>query len=174
MMVIWSYLGVLYEKVFHIFIVYIDPLVKRETPLRSFADNLGLTLDTLTNSNPFLILDIDNFHAKTYNLYYKDKTSYKGLKTDAITSQFGSEKLNNEPTHIIENSSSCIDLTFTIHSKVAMESGVDSSFHPNCHHQTVFTKSDLRMVYPPPYERENWHYDKANTDLSRRSIHESS
>ena len=47
MMVIWSYLGVLYEKVFHIFVVYIDPLVKRETPLRSFADNLGLTLDSL-------------------------------------------------------------------------------------------------------------------------------
>ena len=154
------------------FFVYIDPLTKLQTPLRSFADNLGLTLDTLTDKYPFLILGIDDFNAKTSNLYKKDTTSYKGLKINAITSQFGSQQLINEPTHTTENSSWCIDLTFTIQPKLVMESGVHSSFHPNCHHHTVFAKSKLKVVYPPLYERENWHYDKANTYLIRRSIHE--
>ena len=28
----------------------------------------------------------------------------------------------------------------------------------------------MYQVYPPPYEREIWHYEKANADLIRRSI----
>ena len=51
-----------------------------------------------------------------------------------------------------------------------MESGVHSSLHPNCHHQIVFAKINLKIYYPPPYEREIWHYEKANADLIRRSI----
>ena len=31
---------------------------------------------------------------------------------------------------------------------------------------------NLRILYPPPYQCEIWHYDKASTDLIRRSIHE--
>ena len=51
-----------------------------------------------------------------------------------------------------------------------MESGVDFPLHPNCHHQIVFAKINLKIYYPPPYERDIWHYEKANADLIRRSI----
>ena len=51
-----------------------------------------------------------------------------------------------------------------------MEFGAHSSLHPNCHHQIVFAKINLKIYYPPPYEREIWHYEKANADLIRRSI----
>ena len=51
-----------------------------------------------------------------------------------------------------------------------MESGVHSSLHPNCHHQIVFGEINLKICYPPPYERESCHYEKANVDLIRRSI----
>ena len=51
-----------------------------------------------------------------------------------------------------------------------IESGVHPSLHPNCHHQIVFEKFNLDIVYPPPYEREIWHYQKANVDLIKRAI----
>ena len=51
-----------------------------------------------------------------------------------------------------------------------MESSVHASLHPNCHHQIVFAKINLKICYPPPYEREIWHYDKVNAELIRRSI----
>ena len=51
-----------------------------------------------------------------------------------------------------------------------MESDVHSSLHPNCHHQTVFAKINLKICYPPPYEREIWHYEKDNAGLIHRSI----
>ena len=76
----------------------------------------------------------------------------------------------NEPTYLTSNSSSCIDLMFTSQPNLVMESGVHSSLHPNCHHQIVFAKINLKIYYPPPYERQIWHYEKANADLIRRSI----
>ena len=30
-----------------------------------------------------------------------------------------------------------------------MESGVHSSFYPNCHHQIVFAKFNLKIFHPP-------------------------
>ena len=47
-----------------------------------------------------------------------------------------------------------------------------SSLHPNCHHQITYAKFNLKIYYPPPYEREIWHYEKANVDHIRRSIDE--
>ena len=81
-------------------------------------------------------------------------------------------KLINEPTHLTGNSSSCIDIIFTSQSSLVMESGVHFSLHPNFHHRIVFAKFNLKIYYPPPYELQIWHYDKANTDLIHRSIHE--
>ena len=51
-----------------------------------------------------------------------------------------------------------------------MESGVHSSLHPNCHHQIVFTKINLKICCPPLYEREIWHHEKANADFICRSF----
>ena len=53
-----------------------------------------------------------------------------------------------------------------------MESGVHSSLHENCHHQITFAKFNLKIYYPPPYEREVWHYQKANSENIRKAINE--
>ena len=76
----------------------------------------------------------------------------------------------NEPTHILESSSSYIDLIFTSQPKLITESGVHPSLHPNSHHQIIFGKFDLEIHYLPPYFREVWHYQDENTDLIKRAI----
>ena len=53
-----------------------------------------------------------------------------------------------------------------------MSSGIHSSLHQNCHHQIVFAKFSLKAHYPPPYEREVWHFKKPNTDYIKRAINE--
>ena len=35
-----------------------------------------------------------------------------------------------------------------------MESGEHSSLLENCHHQIIYAKFNLKIYYPPPYERE--------------------
>ena len=76
----------------------------------------------------------------------------------------------NEHTHILESSSSCIDLIFTSQPNLITESGVHPPLHPNSHHQIIFAKFNLEIHHPPPYFREVCHYHDANTDLIRRAI----
>ena len=63
-----------------------------------------------------------------------------------------------------------IDLIFTSQPNIVVESGVHPSLHPNCHHQIIFAKFNLKIYYPPPYLREVWHYKEANADLIKRAI----
>ena len=53
-----------------------------------------------------------------------------------------------------------------------MESEVHSSLHSNRHHHITFAKFNLKIHYPPPYELEAWHYQKANVDQIRQAISE--
>ena len=81
---------------------------------------------------------------------------------DAVTRNYGLHQLIQEPTLILNSSSSCIDLIFTSQPNWIVESGVHLSLHPSCHHQIVFAKSNLYILYPPPYEKTVWLYEKAN------------
>ena len=76
----------------------------------------------------------------------------------------------NEPIHILEYFSSCIDLIFTSQPNLRTESGAHPFLHPNSHHQIIFAKDNLEIHYPPPYFHEVWYYQDANTDLIRRAI----
>lgn len=83
-----------------------------------------------------------------------DKNTYEGSKMDATISQFGLQQLITEPTHILGNSPSCIDLIFTSNQSLAMDSGVYPSLHLNYRHHITYVKFNLKIHYPPPYERE--------------------
>ena len=48
---------------------------------------------------------------------------------------------------------SCIDLLFTSQPKFVSETGVHASLFPRCHHQIINAKINLKLYYPPPYER---------------------
>ena len=98
----------------------------------------------------------------TVSNYKHNRTTYEGSKIDTITSQFGLQQLITEPTDILTDSSPCIDLLFTSQPNLVMESGVHSSLHQNCHHQIIYPKINLKVFFPPLYEREVWHYQRAN------------
>ena len=135
-----------------------------EGNFENFCNNFELTLDAVSATNPFLIVAIGDFNAKSSNWYTGDTTTFGGSKIEAITSQFGLQQIINELTHIQGKSESCIDLIFSSQPNSVMSSGIHSSPHQNCHHQIIFAKFNLKVHYSPPYEREVWHIKKANTD----------
>ena len=125
----------------------------------------------MTN-NPFLTVILGDINAKSSLWYNNDITTYEGSKIDGATSQFGLKQIIKEPTHIIGDSSSCIDLIFTTQPNLVIESGVHSALHSNCHLHITFAKFNLKIHYPPPYEREMWHYQKTKVDQIREAISE--
>ena len=43
-----------------------------------------------------------------------------------------------------------------------MDSGLHASLHPNCHHQIVYAKLNLKIEYSPCYEQLVWDYKKTS------------
>ena len=138
----------------------------------TFSDNLELTLDFVSKKKPFLLVVLGDFNAKLSQWHDKDTSTPEGISVESITSRFGLHQIINDPTHILENSSSCIDLIFTSQPNLSVESGTQPSLHPNCHHQIVYAIFNLEVIYPPPYTREVWHYQDSDVDLIRRSLNE--
>ena len=66
--------------------------------------------------------------------------------------------------------SNSIGLIFTSQPNLVADFGIHPSLHENCHHQIVYSKFDLKIFYPPPYERTVWHYQQADTELIKRSL----
>ena len=127
-------------------------------------------MEHIANKNPFLIVVLGDFNTKMQAWYQNNITTFEGCKIDIETSKFGLSQIIEEPTHILSNSASCIDLTFTSQPNIVMHSGVHLSLHWNCYHQIVFAKFSLTIFYLPPYKQLAWHYQQANTDLIKWAI----
>ena len=141
-----------------------------EDDFETFLENLELNFDHMAERNPLMMVVLGDFNAKSKSWYTNDSTDFQSLKIDFLTSSFGFHQIINKPTHILNNSSSCTDLIFTTQPNLAMESGIHSSLHANCHHQLPYVKFNLSVFYPPPYEREVWHYKLVNSDCIQRAI----
>ena len=90
----------------------------------------------------------------------------KTKQVSKVTSQLGLHEIANEPTHILPNSSSCIDLIFTSQPNMVIEPGIHSSLHSSCDHQIVFAKFSLKIFYSP-YSREVTHHIKRSLAFQR-------
>ena len=99
---------------------------------------------------------------KSTNWYNKYNTGSEGRKIEAWTSQTGLYQEINDLTHILSNSLLYIDLIFNSQPNLLTERGVHPSLHLSCHHQIIYAKFHLDIVYIPPNEKETWHYQKAN------------
>ena len=97
-------------------------------------------------------------------LDHSNAKSNNRCKND-ITSGEGSMK-----RHILNFSSSCIDLILIFQQILIMESGVFSSPHPNCHHQVVSAKFNLSILYPPPYKELFGFMKKQTLNLSEKLL----
>ena len=137
---------------------------------QTFKSNLTLKLDALSCGNPFLTVMIGDFNVKSKDWCSIDITNFEGSELDFVTSQFELSQIIKEPTHIPNNSESCMDLIFTIQPNMEIDSGVHAPLHSNCHHQIIYAKFYLKIFYPPPYERTVWHFKHANSDHIKRAI----
>ena len=137
----------------------------------NFLKNFDHTLNQINSLNPSFVMILGDFNAKSSSWCTDDLTSNEGFQVETVTSFYGFTQLISTPTHILPNSSSCIDLIFTDQPSIIMNSGVHSSLHPNCHHQIIFANVNLRIEYPPPYERIVWDYKNAHVQYIHQSIH---
>lgn len=145
--------------------LYFSPNQSKDE-LDKFIKTLELTFDTRYKINTFLIVFLGDFNVKYNNWYCNDKTTDKASKVAFLASQSGPHQLIKEPTHVLENVSPCNDLFFMSQPNLV----IHPSLYPNCHHSIICAKCNPKIHYSASYEREIWHYSKADTELTRRAI----
>ena len=104
----------------------------------------------MADKQPYMMVGLGDYNAEQNSWYANGNTNTEGSKIDILTVSFDFNQIINKPTHILNNSSSCIDLIFTSQQNLLIESGVHSSVHPNCHHQITYVKFNLNVIYTPP------------------------
>ena len=122
------------------------------------------------SKNPHFILVTGDFNVRSSSWWKNDLTTSEGNQLDATNSSYGLRQVICKPIYILPSWSSCIDLIFINQNNFIMDSSVHGSLHPNCHHQIVYSKLNLKIEYPPLYERLVWDYNKTNTQFLNRTI----
>ena len=97
---------------------------------------------------------LGDFKAESKSWSVNDITTEEGIILKNLTSLYGMKQLISAPTHILQHSSSCIDLIFVNQPNLVIDSGIHPSLHQNCHHQIIFCKLYLKIEYPPSYARK--------------------
>ena len=69
----------------------------------NFLNKLNLTMESITQKNPFLSVVIGDFNARSSKWWTDDKTTQEGLKIENLLSQYSLSQVINEPTHISQN-----------------------------------------------------------------------
>ena len=127
-------------------------------------------MENIANKSPFLIVALGDFNVRIQGWYQNDLGTFEGCKIDMATSQFSFSQTIKEPRHVFSHLVYSIDLILKSHPNLVTHSGVHPRLHPNCHHQIVFAKFNLTIIYAQSNKRLVWHYQQANTDLVKEAI----
>ena len=133
-------------------------------------NNFELMLSKMSSENPYCVIITGDFNCRATNWWENDIENDEGKLFEPLTADLGLHQLINEPTHLIGNSRSCIDIILTDQPNLFLESGVHPSLHENCHHRIIFGKLSAKNLSPPPYKRRIWYYDRANVIAIKKSI----
>ena len=127
-----------------------------------FLFSLDQLLSNMISQNLIFLSTTGDFNVRNSSWWKNDCVTRDGTKTESVTCCYRLCQLTSDPTHILWNSSSCIDLGFMNQPNFVIDSSMHPSLHPNCHNLIVFWILNLKVKYLPLYERFMWDYE--NTD----------
>ena len=113
-----------------------------------FLSNFKKLFDDVQIFQPAFTITLVDFSACSKSWWSGDSPIIEVTRLKSLVCTHGFRQLIFEPTHILWNSLSCIDLIFTDRPcLVVVDSGVHPT-HENCHHQIAYCKLNLKIVYP--------------------------
>ena len=149
--------------------VYRSPS-QTQDEFEDFCTKFDLLMSNINAEIPLCSVITGDFNARSKRWWKNDITNLAGQEIDSLTSSAGYKQLIDKPTHVINNSMSCIDFLFCTNQNVISNVGVDISLFKKCHHNIIHGKFDIRIPLPPVYVREVWDYSKANVENIKKAV----
>ena len=110
------------------------------------------------------------FNARSKSWWPDDIISPEGTDIDSLTTMHGLHQLILDPTHLLPNSFSCIDLIFAEQPNFAVDCGVHPPLHPYCHRKIIHCKFNLMIEYPPSHEHLVWDYNLSAQNAAAKAL----
>ena len=129
---------------------------QNQQEFENFCSNFDVLMDQINNELPNCSVITGDFNARCSKWWNEDITNSIGREIDTLTLAGGYKQIINQPTHIVNNLLSCIDLIFCNNMNLISNFGVDFSIFEKCHHNIIFGKINIRIPLPPSYIREVW------------------
>ena len=126
----------------------------------TFYSNSDLFLSNMNDLNPASLIVISDLNAGNSKWWSSDKQNFEGGGIHSSTTSAGYTQLTDQPTHIISNSFSCIDVVFASNPNVIYNSNVELSLFDKCYRNYVFGELNFMVPLPPTYKRQMWDYKK--------------
>ena len=124
----------------------------------------------MRHEKPDCIILIGDFNSKTKQWWPDGEETNEGVLLNQLIESFSITQLIDQPTHILTNSSSLIDLIITDQVDRFVDSGLLPSRRDKSHHEIIYGKLNLTAPLPPPYKRRVWDYNEANHDLIKETL----
>ena len=144
----------------------IQSSIEFESFLSCFEDMLSSVF--FSKSQFAVILGDSNAIPSTW--WSNDINNINGALIDSLTTTHGFKQLISDSTHILPQSTSCIDLLFTEQPNYIVDCGTHPSLNENCRHQITFSKLNLKVKYPPPYQRLVRNFKKSKNDTTKKLL----
>ena len=162
------------NKIGYISVTYYPPPPPSQTAseFARFLENFEKLLYQMQQFRSSFVVIISDFNAKSKSWWNEDITSSEGSQIGSLTTIYGLQQLVSDPTQILSNSFTCIDLIFTDQPNLVVGTGVHPSLHTNCHHQITFCKFNLIIEYPPAYQCLVWDYKRANINSIKQALYQ--
>ena len=140
--------------------------IEFESFLSCFEDMLS---SVLLSKSQFTVI-LGDFNARSSTWWSNDITNINGTLTESLTTTYGFKHLISHATHILPQSTSCIDSILTDQPNYIIDCGTHPSLNKNCHHQITLCKLNIKVEYPPPYQCLVWNFTKSNNDAIKKAI----
>ena len=122
-----------WKKKGYVITLYRSPS-QNQSEFEHFFLSLEKLLCNIRSKDPAFTILLGDFNARSKSWWIHNIIKNEGTQTESISALYGFSQLISEPTHILQNSSSSIDLIFTDQSNIVINSRIKPSLHENCHH----------------------------------------
>ena len=108
---------------------YIDCRVDHKTSFMISCFYYINSCQTWLLKNPIFLLVTGNFNTGNSSQWKNDCVTREGAEIETYTCSYRLSQLTSDPTHILQNSSSCIELAFMNQPNLVIDSGMHPSSH---------------------------------------------
>ncbi len=134
-----------------------------------FCSDLNDVIDKASEEFDDIVI-MGDMNARNTLFWNHDITNTDGRILNAFFRSLSYEELVHEPTRIVGETKTCIDLMFTNNPLIFSEIGTYDKIHPTNDHQPIFGTLKFTLQKPKCFKRWVWDFKKGNYDQLRMNI----